>query len=835
MKIKNNVKHFNVIYVLVVFLFFALMPIITISSTAEGGYQISTEQQLKDWLQNSNNVQTNNPNAILMTNITLNWGGVAPDGVGQGSSAVNSGSTLDGQGHNVIIQGGSNVIGDNGRSGAVDLRHDSSPYYVGMFVQYIYGTIKGINFSFASDKTLTIDYYKNKDNEQIFTGMIAGSIENGRVEGCNITIDKNITYNERNAFNNVNAAEIEGKGSNHSGGIAGRMVGSTVIKDVKIVQSSGTITVHTNHGTNNFNRFAFITSDSYRDGSGNVPQIINVQIERYGNLVIRDNSSTSKGNYLYGIVIADMSTSSNNDANHAVHINGVIYNGVADVAWGANDQIDFGNYGGPDGFSYNYFTGRYPNGSTIHNEPDRFSIQNVYSYATLTSESSLQNEVGVSLIPSGYTASFNANSEGQMIFTKNNAGTNDFIYSISQTESATTFNTYLQLSSSVTLDKFNTAASVGMDTISILDGTKVDNASFGFQYSEVIYNGFAHGAIFKVNDQIITDGFTVSYTNNLNSTITNGGQKATCSLDHPDIESGIFLHSTRYYVDNNKIDYLNLEMTINQAPLTLTYTGSNVYDNNLAINGLVNDQEKLTIDGNTYTNGNYQFDCVNNNTLKTIEFIDNIIKTNYSISYEGIENDQFTVNPKVITVDQGITITNANDPSKVVFEDNMLTIYSKDYQTIQLNFNQNEGYLNQVTIETTNETNYKIENSISGTTLTYNITPKVNNDFKYIEKLTLVETLTKVALKFEVNDKSLLSTLKVNNENVYKFGQYFVYDCNYNEQAVISLSLIDSEEQYNIKVLVNGEPISAIEGNYSITVKGDENYIMNIIINITTV
>lgn len=833
MKIKNNVKHFNVIYVLVVFLFFALMPI-TISSTAEGEYQISDEQTLKNWLQDSGSIQTNNPNAVLTTDITLNWGGVAPDGVGQGSSAVNSGSTLDGQGHNVIIQGGSNVIGDNGRSGGLDYSHDSSPYYVGMFVQYIYGTIKGINFSFASDKTLTIDYYKNKDNEQIFTGIIAGSIENGRVEGCNITIDKNITYNERNVFNNVNGAEISGSGSNHSGGIAGRMVGSTVIKDVKIVQSSGTITVHTNHGGSNFNRFAFVASDSYRNDAG-VPQVINVQIERYGNLVIRDNSSDTKGNYLYGIVIADMSTDSDNDKNHAVHINGVIYNGVADVAWGANDQIDFGNYGGPDGFSYNYFTGRYPNGSTIHNEPDRFSIQNVYSYATLTSESSLQNEVGVSLIPSGYTASFNANSEGQMIFTKNNAGTNDFIYSISQTESATTFNTYLQLSSSVTLDKFNTAASVGMDTISILDGTKIENASFGFQYSEVIYNGFAYGAIFKVNDQIITDGFTVSYTNNLNSTITNGGQKATCSLDHPDIESGIFLHSTRYYVDNNKIDYLNLEMTINQAPLTLTYTGSNVYDNNLAINGLVNDQEKLTIDGNTYTNGNYQFDCVNNNTLKTIEFIDNIIKTNYLISYEGIENDQFTVNPKVITVDQGITITNANDPSKVVFEDNMLTIYSKDYQTIQLNFNQNEGYLNQVTIETTNETNYKIENSISGTTLTYNITPKVNNDFKYIEKLTLVETLTKVALKFEVNDKSLLSTLKVNNENVYKFGQYFVYDCNYNEQAVISLSLIDSEEQYNIEVLVNGEPISAIEGNYSITVKGDENYIMNIIINITTV
>lgn len=836
MKIKNNIKHFNVIYILVVFLLFSLMPL-TYTTIAEGEYQISTEQQLKDWLQNTDNVQTNNPNAILMTNITLNWGGVAPDGVGRGSSAVNSGSTLNGQGYNVIIQGGSNVIGDNGRSGG-SLRHDSSPYYVGMFVQYIYGTIKNINFSLNSDKTITIDYYKNKDNEQIFTGIIAGSIENGRVEGCSLTIDKNITYNERNAYNNINDGEIGGKGSNHAGGVAGRIVGNSIIKNVKVTQTSeSTITIHTNHGSSNYNRWAFIASDSYRDGSGNVPQIINVQIERYGNLVIRDNSDFTEGNYLYGIVIADMSTVSNNDANHAVHINGVIYNGVADVAWGANDQIDFGKYSGPDGFSFTYFVGRYQEGEgrPIFSDPSRFSIQNVYSYTSLSNEPTLQNEIGVSVIPEGYTFSFDPSSEGNVIITKNNANDTDFIYSISQAEMGTTYDTYLQLSSSVSLGKFDTSRDKGLDTITILDGTKIENASFGFQYSEVIYNGFAYGAIFKVNDQIITDGFTVSYTNNLNSTITNGGQKATCSLDHPDIESGIFLHSTRYYVDNNKIDYLNLEMTINQAPLTLTYTGSNVYDNNLAINGLVNDKEKLTIDGNTYTNGNYQFDCVNNNTLKTIKFIDNIIKTNYLISYEGIENDQFTVNPKVITVDQGITITNANDPSKVVFEDNMLTIYSKDYQTIQLNFNQNEGYLNQVTIETTNETNYKIENSISGTTLTYNITPKVNNDFKYIEKLTLVETLTKVALKFEVNDKSLLSTLKVNNENVYKFGQYFVYDCNYNEQAVISLSLIDSEEQYNIEVLVNGELISAIEGNYSITVKGDENYIMNIIINITTV
>ncbi len=830
MKIKNNVKHFNVIYVLVVFLLFALMPI-TISSTAEGEYQISSEQALKDWLQNTNNVQTNNPTAELTTDITLNWNGIAPDGLGQGSSAVNSGSTLDGQGHNVIIQGGSNVIGDNGRSGGLDLKHDSSPYYVGMFVQYIYGTIKGINFSFASDKTLTIDYYKNKDNEQIFTGIIAGSIENGRVEGCNITIDKNITYNERNAYNDVNGAEISGSGSNHSGGVAGRIVGSTVIKNVRIVQNAGTtITIHTNHGTSNFDRWAFIASDSYRDGSGNVPQIINVQIERYGNLVIRDNSSTSKGNYLYGIVIADMSTSSENNANHAVHINGVIYNGVADVAWGANDQIDFGNYGGPDGFSYNYFTGRYPNGSTIHNEPDRFQIQNIYSYVQLTNEGALNNEVGVSLIPISYTASFDPNQEGKVIFTKTDGNDNTFIYSI-QPQSSSAINTYLNLSNTVAVDKFNVARENGMDSITILEGSKVDNASFGFQYEEVTYNGLAHTAIFEVNEQIITEGFTVKYENNINSTVTNNGALATCTFEHPDIPDGIFLHSTRQYVANEAIDLTYYqEMTILQAPLSLTYTGSNIYDNNLAISGLVNN-EQLIINGTKYSNGNFNFDCTNNVTNKVISFTDGIIKTNYNISYSGISEDKFVVNPKVIAVDEGITITNAQDQTIANYADNVLTIYSKSYNTIELTFAQEEGYLNRVIFNTNNDTTYNIVSSLEGTTMSYVVSPQNENDFAFIEDLTLDVSLTRVALRFEINDKSLISSLKVNGEDVYKFGNYFAFDCDYNEMATITVTA--AEGDYTIEFLVNDMPASSSDGTLTVNAKGDANNMMYIKINIT--
>ena len=60
MKIKNNIKHYNVIYFLIVFLLFVLLPV-GITLPVEAAYSISSEQALKDWLQNTNNVQTNNP------------------------------------------------------------------------------------------------------------------------------------------------------------------------------------------------------------------------------------------------------------------------------------------------------------------------------------------------------------------------------------------------------------------------------------------------------------------------------------------------------------------------------------------------------------------------------------------------------------------------------------------------------------------------------------------------------------------------------------------------------------------------------------------------------
>lgn len=809
MKIKNNVKHFNVIYVLVVFLLFALMPL-TYTTIAEGEYQISTEQQLKDWLQNTDNVQTNNPNALLTTDINFGWSGVAPL-----AASINSNSILNGGNFTITFTDGYTVVGEG----------ESERKYFGMFTTYLSGTLKNMNFVFSVDRTVIIDYDAAHGNEGIFSGIVAASIENGTIDNCHININVNLTYNSNNSSGTVGGLGSTGRSSNHSGGFSGRMIGNSIIKNSSISQSANTtISVTTSQRYANYIRWGMIASDSYSQ-DGQTPQLINIVVERYGYIsLINNNKADQDGNCLYGIAVADMSTESPNDTYHAVIINGLIYNGVGGSV---TNQITYTKDTGGASWHHLYFVGR--SGNT--NPGANFTVSNIYSYVTLTDESYLQEEAGVSVIPEGYTFSFDPSSEGNVIITKNNANDTDFIYSISQAEMGTTYDTYLQLSSSVSLGKFDTSRDKGLDTITILDGTKIENASFGFQYSEVIYNGFAYGAIFKVNDQIITDGFTVSYTNNLNSTITNGGQKATCSLDHPDIESGIFLHSTRYYVDNNKIDYLNLEMTINQAPLTLTYTGSNVYDNNLAINGLVNDQEKLTIDGNTYTNGNYQFDCVNNNTLKTIEFIDNIIKTNYLISYEGIENDQFTVNPKVITVDEGITITNAQDQTIANFADNVLTIYSKSYNTIELTFAQEEGYLNRAIFNTNNDTTYNIVSSLEGTTMSYVVSPQNENDFAFIEDLTLDVSLTRVALRFEINDKSLISSLKVNGEDVYKFGNYFAFDCDYNEMATITVTA--AEGDYTIEFLVNDMPASSSDGTLTVNAKGDANNMMYIKINIT--
>lgn len=811
MKIKNNIKHFNVIYVLVVFLLFALMPI-TISSTAEGEYQISDEQTLKNWLQDSGSLQTNNPNAVLTTDITLNWGSGCP----LWDTGIDASSTLDGNGRTIYIQSGSFTVGEG----------DYKANEQGMFVTNIYGTLKNTNFRLNGDWTGTIHSDTSYiGNESIFTGLVAAQIVGGTVGSCNVYIDHNITWTTQRSL-------ITGKNSNHFGVIAGRVSGASVIKNVSVSQSSNTtITVTTVREGACYMRIGMIASDCYMDGSSNVPQITNVSIERWGNLVIRNGQSSplsqSGGNYIYGIVVADMSTNSDNDVNHAVHINGVIYNGVSDVAWGSNDQIDFGRYTDPD-FSFTYFVGRYVEGSgrPIFSDPNRFTIQNVYTYVTLTNESTLQREIGASLIPSGYTASFNANSEGQIIFTKNNAGTNDFIYSISQTESATTFNTYLQLSSSVTLDKFNTAASVGMDTISILDGTKVDNASFGFQYDEVTYNGLAHTAIFEVNEQIITEGFTVKYENNINSTVTNNGALATCTFEHPDTPEGIFLHSTRQYVANEAIDLTYYqEMTILQAPLSLTYTGSNIYDNNLAISGLVNN-EQLTINGTKYSNGdNFKLDALAGDSEKVISFTDGVIETNYDIEYSGIENKTFTVSPKEITLDEGISVVTDGSLSEI--KEGKLYIYSPSYKEMQLSFAQEEGYLNRVIVEA-GDKNYNITSSLNDTTMSYTILPLETDDFQYITKLTLNQSLTKVALKFVVNDKVNLSSLTVNDSNVYKFGNYFAFDIDYGSEAIIK---VEAKEGFNIQILVNGEEVGE-SGIATLTAKGDENFIMEITINI---
>ena len=115
--------------------------------------------------------------------------------------------------------------------------------------------------------------------------------------------------------------------------------------------------------------------------------------------------------------------------------------------------------------------------------------------------------------------------------------------------------------------------------------------------------------------------------------------------------------------------------------------------------------------------------------------------------------------------------------------------------------------------------------------MSYVVSPQNENDFAFIEDLTLDVSLTRVALRFEINDKSLISSLKVNGEDVYKFGNYFAFDCDYNEMATITVTA--AEGDYTIEFLVNDMPASSSDGTLTVNAKGDANNMMYIKINIT--
>ena len=793
-KFKVNIK---IISLLVLLLAFLMLPFGQFEpTTAEGEYQISTEAGLKDWLNNTNSVQTNNPNAVLTQDITLNWGGVATY-----PATIEDGSSLDGQNFTIYLQGGTSTTPGGTLYGQL-----------GLFADFINGTLKNTTFELLSDYNITIHADTAQKNKLLYTGVICGKMESGTIDNCTLIIDKSINFstNTKGGTNGTDAS------SNHFGAVVGGMWGNSVVSNTKVIQTSNsTITVTAGQGFS-FLRVALICSDPYSDSTG-TPTIKNVYVERNG-YVVFGNRSLIAGGEIYGTVVADLDTG-DNGANHNVIIDGVIYNStLTNEVYGG---VTYNNRNQRSDNIHGYIIGaRKESGSN-------FTISNIYSLIELTSTDYVTSAtIGYTQLPSGYSYGFN----GDNLVVTNGDSQGKFIWSISNNTGDDYNELYKQLSNAVEIPKKTVDTTTLRDILNITLGQIIDSAIVGFESAQVVYSGVAFQNVrIRIGDEIISSGFGVDYSNNLNSSVTSG-TNATFALQYPDREDGIFLTTQKYFVEKSGISYDNEEMTINPAPLTITYTEGDVYTNNLSISGLVNGQQ-VTIDSAKYGNGSTSFDCLNNSTTKTISFTDGVIETNYAITQNGLEDLTFEVSPKTISISDGITVTNA-DGNNAVFSENVLTIYSKDYQTVELEYSQPVGYLNRVDLTSSEGHSFNITSSLSDNVMSNTISSDTANELHYLDSIVLNESLQKVAVKIDI-DTSLISNLTINGQRPVKYGDYLLIDADFGEELEFVITLLDDYQDYTISYSITSEP-SQVEGNsFKINAISQTNNIMLITISIT--
>ena len=137
----------------------------------------------------------------------------------------------------------------------------------------------------------------------------------------------------------------------------------------------------------------------------------------------------------------------------------------------------------------------------------------------------------------------------------------------------------------------------------------------------------------------------------------------------------------------------------------------------------------------------------------------------------------------------------------------MLTIYSKDFKTLNLNFAQPEGMLNLVTLENSASKTYDITNSLSDGTMQYIINQYAENDFQFLTNISLKETLKKVVVKIDVQGIEQIENITTANEKeIVKFGDYLVLSSDYNEEITLNVDLKDNIiTSYQIKFFVNNQ------------------------------
>lgn len=791
---KTYKSYIKLVYFLLLLLVISFLPFNIKYTKADGYYLISDEQTLKDWLLDTNSVQTNNPSAQITQNINLNWGNVSTY-----PSIINNGSTLNGNNNTIYLQGFNGTTPGGETYGQIAL-----------FVNFISGTLTNVNFEINSEFDIRIHADTAQKNEQLYVGVICGRLENGTVNNCRVNINNNIWFNtDTKGLTNASDAS-----SNHFGVVAGGMWGSAVISNVSVIQQANTtIQLYADQGFA-YLRLGMICGDPYKSDQG-IPLIKNIYVERGGYIKFKNRGAFSAGGEIFGNVVADLDTGSDG-ANHWVNIDGVIL--YLPIGTDLRSGITHNHERRRTDNTRGYIIGATKDG-TIN-----YSVQNIYAL-----QNNLQDNC-ITCVGNGYTYLDTANYNYQFVNDSlqiSAKGENQFIWSITRNSTNEKIDVYSQAAVSVLTDKYNVSTSVNKDSLTIENGAYINQATFGFESTEVTYSGDEYKPIFTINGETINSGFSVVVNNNLNSTITSGNQ-ATFDLIYSENPNGIFIHENKYYVAKEDIDFTNTKMTILQKDLDLTYIFGNIYSNSFKIEGLVKD-EKITINGSEFSNGLYVLDCNNNDVVKNISFGNGIIETNYSINRNGFEDYQFIVSPFTVNVDQGITITDL-DNDLANFENNVLTIYSKDFKTLNLNFAQPEGMLNLVTLENSASKTYDITNSLSDGTMQYIINQYAENDFQFLTNISLKETLKKVVVKIDVQGIEQIENITTANEKeIVKFGDYLVLSSDYNEEITLNVDLKDNIiTNYQIKFFVNNQEQTIENNSLTFMAKGDEYNIINI-------
>ena len=163
----------------------------------------------------------------------------------------------------------------------------------------------------------------------------------------------------------------------------------------------------------------------------------------------------------------------------------------------------------------------------------------------------------------------------------------------------------------------------------------------------------------------------------------------------------------------------------------------------------------------------------------------------------------------------------------------MLTIYSKDYQTVELEYSQPVGYLNRVDLTSSEGHSLNISSSLNDNVMSNTISSDTANELHYLDSIVLNESLQRVAVKIDIIDTSLISNLTINGQRPVKYGDYLLIDADYGEELEFVITLLDDYQDYNISYSIASEP-SQVEGNsFKINAISQANNIMLITISIT--